>query len=71
MPAAQTVTNLTAIPEARTGSVILRWEAPVNYRDEVTCYEVRFKPAGAENFISPRALPVGTSGYQLIKCTAS
>ena len=51
------VVNLTAIQEASLGSVTLRWVPPMQYGDEVTSYDVRFKPVGAAHFTY--ATPVG------------
>lgn len=51
------VVNLTAVQEANSGSVTLRWVPPLEYGDDVTSYDVRFKPVGAAHYTY--AAPIG------------
>ena len=52
------VVGLTAIQDAISGSVTLRWVPPMERGDDVTSYDVRFKPVGAAHYTY--APPVGT-----------
>ncbi|CAI8031617.1 hypothetical protein GBAR_LOCUS17946 [Geodia barretti] len=44
------VVGLTAIQDAVSGSVTLRWVPPMERGDDVTSYDVRFKPVGAAHY---------------------
>lgn len=48
------VVNLTAVQDATTGSVTLQWVAPMYNGDQVTSYDVRFKPVDAAHYTYER-----------------
>jgi hypothetical protein len=61
------VVGLTAIQDAISGSVTLRWVPPMEHGDDVTSYDVRFKPVGAAHYTY--APPVGDLGRLEITLT--
>ena len=46
--------NLTAVQDASSGSITLSWVPPMEYGDEVSGYDLRFKPIAATEYTTIR-----------------
>ena len=58
--------NLSATQDPAEASVTLHWETPTNNGDQVTSYDVRFKPVDAAHYTY--LAPIGTVCVESTAC---